>query len=140
MDVEINLIAVGLATVSSFVVGMIWYMPSVLGETWRNLIGMDKKTMDKGPKPRAWVFTVTAAFLQAYVLAYVTYLAFTVLGNSWMESALLTAFWMWTGFQLSLLLTHDSFEQRRLKLTAINAGNQLITLGVMGLIIGLFEL
>ena len=136
MEVEINAWAVVLATVSSFVVGMIWYSPSVFGEMWRKLIKMDKKTMENGPQPSAWVLTVAGAAVQAYVLAHVTYLSYVFFDNSWMSSSLMTALWVWVGFQLSMAITHDSFEQRPIKLTAITAGNQLATLLAMGAIIG----
>lgn len=139
MDVEINLLAVALAIVSSFVVGMIWYTPSVFGETWRKLIKMDKATMQNGPEMSAWVRTVVGAGLQAYILAHVTYLSYQFFGNSWMSSALSTALWMWLGFQLSMLLTHDAFEQRSIKLTMLNAGNQLATLLAMALAIGFLK-
>lgn len=137
MEVEVNIWAVLLATVSSFAVGFVWYLPSVFGEQWRKLIKMDKKTMDKGPANSAWVLTVFAALLQAYVLAHVTYLTFSFFsGDSFLSSALTTAGWMWLGFQLTAFITHDSFERRPLRLTAINAGNQLATLLAMGLVIG----
>lgn len=137
MDVEINIFGVLLATVMSFAVGFVWYMPKVFGEEWRTLIKMDKKTMDKGPDTSAWVKTTVGALLQAYVLAHVSYLSFSFFnGASFFESALTSALWMWVGFQLSVFLTHDSFEQRPLKLTILNAGNQLATLVAMGLAIG----
>jgi hypothetical protein len=139
MNVEINVWAVLIATIASFIVGMIWYAPGIYGETWRKLIKMDKDKMKKGPGGQAWILTLFGALLQAYVLAHVTYLSFKFFEtNSWMSSSLMTAFWMWAGFQLSLLITHDSFEQRPLKLTALNAGNQLATLLSMGFVIGLF--
>ena len=140
MNVEVNFLAIVLAMVSSFVVGAVWYSEGVFGAQWRELIKMHKKTMQKGPGGRAWVLTVVAAFLEAYVLAHVTYLAamfFT--DRSWMNVALTTAFWMWVGFQLSLVLTHDSFERRPLKLTIMTAAHQLVTLLVMGVIVGLFK-
>ncbi len=139
MDVDVNWIGVLLAAVSSFVIGGIWYAPGVFGEMWRKLIGMKKETMKKGPHPSAWILTVLGAFLQAYVLAHVTYLSFTFFDNGWMETALLTSLYMWLGFQLSMILTHDSFEQRPHKLTLLTAGNQLATLLTMGFVLGLFQ-
>ncbi len=136
MEVQINVWAVVLAVVSSFVVGMVWYSKPVFGEMWRKLIKMDEKTMKKGPKSSAWVLTVLAAALQAYVLAHVTYLSASFFGYSWMGASMSTAFWMWAGFQLSMALTHDAFEQRPLKLTMLTAGNQLATLLAMGAVIG----
>ena len=137
MDIEINMWAVVAAALSSFAVGMIWYMPGVFGETWRKLVGLDKKAMKKGPGGRAWLLTVLAAFLQAGVLAHVAYLVYSFdADKSFASASIMAAVAVWAGFQLSLLLTHDSFEQRRLKLTMINATHQLVTLVVMGAIIG----
>ncbi len=137
MDVEINLWGVLLAIVASFAVGFVWYMPGVFGEKWRILIKMDKKTMQKGPDSSAWFKTLLGAGLQAYVLAHVSYLSYVFFsGADYFESTLTTAAWMWLGFQLSAFLTHDSFEQRPLQLTAINAGNQLLTLFAMALVLG----
>ncbi|MCA9328421.1 DUF1761 domain-containing protein [Candidatus Saccharibacteria bacterium] len=137
MDVEINVWAVLAATVASFIVGMVWYAPQVFGERWRKLIKMDAKTMKKGPGTQAWVLTVVGALLQAFVLAHVTYLSSSFFTDySWMGAALSSAFWMWLGFQLSMILTHDSFEQRPMALTVLTAGNQLATLLAMGLVIG----
>ena len=137
MEVEVNIWAVLLATLMSFVVGFVWYMPGVFGEQWRKLIKMDKKTMDRGPGTSAWIKTAVGALLQAYVLAHVTYLTYSFFnGTSYFESALTTAAWMWLGFQLTAFLTHDSFERRPTRLTAINAGNQLATLFAMAIVIG----
>ena len=43
MNVDINLWAVLLAAVSSMIVGSIWYMPAVFGNTWMKLTGTEMK-------------------------------------------------------------------------------------------------
>ncbi len=138
MEIGVNWLAVSLATISSFAVGVIWYSKAVFGKKWMELSGVTEKMVNKGPGGRAWILTILGALLQAYVLYHVTYLSnYFYTGLSWFQSALTSAVFMWLGFQLSLLLTHDSFEQRPLKLTLLNAGNQLATLLIMGLIIGI---
>ncbi len=138
MEIGVNWAAVGLATVSSFLVGFIWYAKPVFGGAWMKLTGLTEKQLKEGPGGRAWVITTVAAFLEAYVLYHVTYLSdYFYTDASWLQSALTSAIFMWLGFQLSMIFTHDSFEQRRIKLSLINAGHQLTTLLVMGLIIGL---
>lgn len=138
MEIGVNWAAVGLAMLASFIVGSLWYSPLLFMEQWRKLVGLSKEDIKKGPGGRGWFFTVLAAFLQAYVLYHVTYLSdFFYTDFSWFQAAMASAFFMWLGFQLSMILTHDSFEQRRLKLSAMTAGNQLVTLLAMGLAIGL---
>ncbi len=135
----INWVGVGLGVVASFFVGYIWYHPLVFGEEWRKLIKMDKKTMQKGPDSKGWFFATFAAFFQSYITAHVTYLSFKFFNDSWMVSAVQTAFWLWLGLQLSTLITMHTFEQRPYRLTLINAGNQLATMLLIGLLIGLFQ-
>jgi hypothetical protein len=139
MDVQIEILAVVLATISSFVVGFVWYAAPVFGNTWMKLVGLKESDIKMGPGTSAWFRTVLAAALQAFVLAHVTYLSYSFFDYSWMEAALSTAFWLWLGFQLSMVMTHDAFEQRPLKLTMLNAAHQLATLLVMGIVIGLFK-
>lgn len=136
MNVEVNAWAVLGAFVASMVVGSFWYSKSVFGRTWMKMVGLDDKKMKEGAfKP--FIKMVPAALLQAYVLAHVTFIFANFYKDySWMETSLISAFWMWAGFQLTAFMTHDAFEQRPTKLTVINVFNQLATLLAMGLVIG----
>lgn len=137
MNVEINYIAVVVAMVSSMVVGAVWYSMGIFGSTWAKLAKVDMTDKNRDlVKPM--VTTIVVSFLTAYVLAHVTYLSNHFFGNSFLQDALSTAFWVWLGFTAARFITHDAFEGRPTKLTVINIGNELVTLMVMGLIIGLF--
>jgi hypothetical protein len=107
--VEINVWAVILATLSSMVIGMIWY---------------------------AIVGAIVLAVLTAYILAHVTYISSYFFQVSFMESALNTAFWLWLGIAMPTIVTHGLFEKRRKKLMAMTSVHTLITFLAMGLIIG----
>ncbi len=135
MEVQVNMYAVLLATLSSFVVGFVWYAKPVFGNAWMKLVKMDDKKQKDG-MAKAMVFALVTSFLMAYVLAHVTYLANSFFHNSYMSDALQTAFWLWLGISATTIVMHDAFEQRPMKLTAMNLGNQLATLLAMGFIIG----
>lgn len=137
MGVQINWLAVGLATLSSFVVGMIWYAKPVFGNTWMKLVDMTDEKQKKGMM-RAMCRSLVASFLTAFVLAHVVYLAnqFYKADHSFFYNAMMTAGWLWLGFAAATIVRHDSFEQRRSKLTLINLGSSLVTILVMGAIIG----
>jgi cation transport ATPase len=143
MSVEINWLAVLLATVSSMFVGGFWYGDAGFGKPWRKLLGTDKIKMTPEMK-REFNMSLVKAFLtaglMAYVLAHVIYLSHSFYLNSWLQDSLTTALWMWLGFQLTRTIMRDAFELRRKKLTLINTGNDLATIMVMGLIIGLFKI
>lgn len=137
MDVQVNLLAVVLAMVSSLVIGSIWYARGVFGNTWIKLakIDMDK---DKGSVFKPIAVTVIVSLVTAYVLAHVAYLSNQFFHNSFLQDSLTTAFWMWLGFVAARFITHDAFEGRPAKLTLLNLSNELVTLMAMGLVIGLF--
>jgi hypothetical protein len=137
MGVEVNYLAVVLAMLSSMVVGSIWYARPVFGNTWIKLakINMNKKG------PSVWVpiaVTAVVSLLTAYVLAHVAFLSHEFFDNSFLQDSLSTAFWLWLGLTAARFVTHDAFEGRPWKLTLLNCAHELVTILLMGLIIGLF--
>jgi len=136
MDVDISWLAVVLAAVSSMVVGMVWYARSLFGNAWISLAKLDKRVLEKA-NGTALIVAFISSLVMAYVLAHVTFLSHAYFDNSFLQDAVTTAFWMWLGFVGLRVLMHDAFEGRRKKLTMINAGNELVTIMIMGLIIGL---
>ena len=124
------------ADLSSMVVGMIYYAKPVFGDAWQKMVKLDEAKMKQGMGP-AMTKSIIASLVTAYVLAHVTYLSSVYfVDGTFMSAALTTAFWLWLGISATTIVVHDAFEQRPMKLTAMNAGNQLFTLLAMGLIIG----
>jgi len=138
MNVEVNWLAVVLASASSMVVGSIWYARGVFGNTWAKMVGLDDEKMKKGAA-KAIGITIVCSFITAYVLAHVAYLSNQFFKHSFLQDTLMTAFWVWLGFTATRFITHDVFEQRRKKLTVLALGNELVTIMVMALIIGLLK-
>jgi hypothetical protein len=138
MDVQVNYLAVFLAAVSSMVVGSIWYIPQVFGKQWAKLAKVNLKDMGANPV-KAYGLTFVASLITAFVLAHVSYLANRFFGNSFMMDAVSTAFWVWLGFTATRILVHDLFENRSNKLTVLNATHELVTLLVMGVVLGIFK-
>jgi ABC-type Fe3+ transport system permease subunit len=135
-DVDINYLAVVLAMLSSMVVGSIWYAKGVFGDIWAKLVGLKDEDMKQGAG-KAMGITLVVSLITAYVLAHVSFLSNSYFGNSFLQDSLTTAFWVWLGFVAARIITHDAFEQRRMKLTALTLGNEFVTIMVMGLVIGL---
>jgi hypothetical protein len=138
MEVPVNYLAVVLAMLSSLVVGSIWYARPVFGNTWMKLAKIDPDK-DGGSVFKPIAITMVVSLITAYVLAHVSYLSHSFFNNSFLQDALTTAFWMWLGFIAARFMTHDAFEGRPMKLTAINLANEFVTLMVMGLVIGLMN-
>lgn len=136
MNVDVNMLAVLLAAVSSMVVGSIWYSKGVFGTAWAKMAGIDEKKA-KTDAGMALCGMFVLALAMAYVLAHVTYLSFNFFTDkSFMYSAIGSGFWLWLGFVLPVTASQSLFDQKRKKLSAIHAGNWLVTLLVMGWVIG----
>lgn len=136
MEVAINWWGVIFATLSSMIVGSVWYSKSVFGKSWMKLIGKNDKDLAKIDATKPIIITIIVSFITAYVLAHVMFLSQRFFGNSFFEAALSTAFWMWLGFTATRIITHDVFEGRPMKLTWLTISHELVTLLVMGIFIG----
>lgn len=137
MDVMINYWAVLFAAMSSMVVGTIWYGP-LLGKQWMKLSGVDKVPQNKRLSMNVYFASLfVLSLVMAYVIAHVAYMAHSFFNNSFLQDSTLTALWLWLGVALTRTVAIDFSEARAREVTLINVGNQLVTMLVMGLIIGL---
>lgn len=134
---EINIWAVLLATVSSMVVGSVWYTPKVFGNYWMKLA---KVTPSGDPKDavKPILITLVVSFVSALVLAGSAAISQHFYGGNFLVNTLVTAVILWAGFTAARFITHDAFDGRPAALTVLNCAHELVTLVVMGLIIGLF--
>jgi len=137
MDVQVNLWAVFLAMASSMVVGSIWYAQGVFGKTWAKLAKINLSKNKDANAAGPIIITTVVSLVTAYVLAHLTFIANHFFDQSFLTSALTTAFWVWAGFTAARFMTHDAFESRPFKLTFLNIAHEFVTLMLMGLVIGL---
>jgi hypothetical protein len=138
MEVDVNYLAVFLAAVASMAVGATWYTPKVFGNYWMKVakVKMDRK-MAASESAVMYGITFLGSLAMAYVLAHVTFLSNDFFGGSFLASAFSTAFWVWLGFIAFRFKVHDMFEGRPAGLTRLTIANELATIMVMALIIGL---
>lgn len=134
---EVNIWAVLLATVSSMVVGSIWYAEAVFGKYWMKAVGHDAESMKSGSTAPI-VVTVIVSFITAWVLAGAAAIAQNFYHGNFLTNTLLTTLILWAGFTAARFITHDAFDRRPPGLTVLNVAHELVTLLVMALIIGLF--
>lgn len=141
MEVHVNYLAVLLAALSSMVVGSLWYMPAGFGRLWMKYTGVKPDRAGMTLSKMAWMYgsVFIASVIMAFVLAHVSYLSNQFFHNTFLQDALATAFWLWLGFTAARIYVHDTFEDRRKKLTLLNSAHELVTALVMALIIGLLH-
>ncbi|WP_125130144.1 DUF1761 domain-containing protein [Microbacterium sp. 10M-3C3] len=134
---EINYWAVLLATVSTMVIGSIWYAPPVFGNRWMRLAKIEASGSAAtaiGPI----IVTVIVSFVTAWVLAGATAIAWHFYGGGYVGNAVVTGLVLWAGFTAARFITHDAFEGRPVGLTVLNVAHELVTVLVMALIIGIW--
>ncbi|MEO6200089.1 MAG: DUF1761 domain-containing protein [Cryobacterium sp.] len=134
---EINIWAVLLATASSMVIGSIWYAKRVFGAYWMGAVGHTEETM-KGGGAGPIIVTVFVSFITAWVLAGTAAIVQNFYHGNFLANAVLTAVILWAGFTAARMITHDAFDRRPRGLTVLNIAHELVTVVIMGLIIGLF--
>lgn len=135
--VDINYLAVLVAAIASFVIGMLWYSQSLFGKAWMKLSGVSEKKI-KEAHSKGMGKTLSTAFISTLVLSYVlAYFVDLVGATTWLQAVQL-AFWAWLGFFATTLLGSVLWEGRPWKLYLINIGHYLVSLIVMSLILALW--
>ncbi|MGM7698367.1 DUF1761 domain-containing protein [Microbacterium sp. A84] len=134
---EINYWAVLLAMLSSMIVGSIWYTPKVFGTRWARLANVD---ISGSAKSAVWpiITTVLVSFVTAWVLAGASAIAWHFYEGSFFSAAVVTSILLWAGFTAARFITHDAFEGRPTQLTTLNIAHELVTLGIMAVLIGVW--
>jgi len=133
----INYIAVVLATLSSMVVGSIWYTPKVFGNYWMKKAGVTPSGNAKDAV-RPILVTLVVSFITAWVLAGAVWISYSFSGGSFLVNSMLTASILWAGFTAARFITHDQFDTRPVGLTVLNSAHELVTVLVMAVIIGVW--
>ena len=134
---EINYWAVLLATLSSMVVGSIWYTPRVFGRYWMKAANVTPSGNSRDAI-RPILLTLVVSFVTAWVLAGATYLSWDFYGGSFFVNALLTGIILWAGFTAARFITHDAFDGRPTGLTVLNVAHEFVTIVIMAIIIGVW--
>ncbi len=134
---EINFWGVLVATLSSMVVGSVWYTPKAFGKYWMRTAKVTPGGEAKDAV-RPILITLVVSFITAWVLAGSAAISQHFYGGNFLANTLITAVILWAGFTAARFITHDAFEARPVGLTVLNCAHELVTLVVMALFIGLF--
>ncbi len=134
---QINYLAIGIATIAQFIIGAIWYMP-LFGKLWGKIHGFDavspeaQKEMQKKMMPllvMQFIVTLVTTVVLAIFIAY--------LPANWNAYALAGFFWI--GFvvptQISAILFGGTKPEWFVTKAMIMAGGSLLCLETAALII-----
>jgi len=127
----VNWVAVIGATVAGIAIGFIWYAPPVLGRRWARASGVELPQPGQ-TQPTTYLAAVVTALVTAYVLAVLS----GALGAATLGEGAVVGAVVWLGFVAPYLASGVFFERRSPEWWAINAGQAVVSLVVMGAIIG----
>lgn len=134
IQADLNYWAILVSAVVAFAIGSVWYLPKVFGNTWMILIGKTEMDVKMGLNRMMFVKTFVASLVMMYILAhFVDYAAATTVGQG-----AATGIWLWLGFVATTIFTNSLYENRPLKLWAINAVYHLVVLIITGAILAVW--
>lgn len=130
----LNWWAVLVAALIRMAVGFAWYSPPLLLKPWQAVTGVTPESMRAG-LGKAMVIDIIGSLIMAFALANIIVASGI---TDWLNGAI-AGFWVWLGFQATLMVSLWGYENRPLKLIAINLGNNLIALVLMGALLAVWR-
>src|SRR3989338_6227289 len=131
--IEVTFLPVLFRSITSVVIGFVWYHPKVFGSMWMQLANLTPESVEKGKRlmPIMAFFGLLASMLTAYVMNYfaIAWVVYDVIG------AIELGFWCWAGFVATTMLGTVLWEQKSFKLYLINASYSLVSFIAMAIVL-----
>lgn len=139
MDISmLNIWAILVATLSTFVVGWLWYGP-LFGKAWISATGLSEEQLQQGNMAKifglAFIFELIMAFNLAMFLTGSPEAAEQMNYQMGAFYGFLTGF----GWVFFALAVNSLYEQKSWNYILINGGYWTVTFTIMGLIIGAWK-
>lgn len=129
----LNIWAVLVAALSTFLIGGLWYSPAVFGKAWMRENGFTEESLKGSNMAKIFGLTFCLALIAAINLAM-------FLGpEDQPEMGALWGFAAGFGWVATFIGTHYLFERKSFTLFLINAGYSVIALTVMGVILAAWK-
>src|SRR3989442_2707794 len=135
--VHVNYLAVLVAAVAVFVLGWLWYSPLLFYKPWMRLRGMDPAAAMANAKMPGGKLLIE--FARCLVLAYVIARFVALLGVSTWLGAVHFRLSLWIRFPVILLPGSVLWENIPWKVAAIHAGDWLVKLLVIPIIVSVWR-
>ncbi len=132
---NINFLAVIAATLSTFLVGWLWYGP-LFGKTWMNAVGLSEEQLQQGNMAKTFGLAFVFEFIMALNLAMFLTGSPEALAQASVGTGAFYGFLTGFGWIFFALAVNSLYEQKSWKYIFINGGYWTVALTIMGLIIG----
>lgn len=130
---RINYLAVITAAVAAFVTSTVWYI--VFGKELANVSPAFAETLARKPQPLKMLVVIGVGFVIAWVLEY---LVVRLDITSWTGAAQLGVL-LWLGLSATQWASSIVWEKVPVKMAAIHAGDWLVKLLVISVILGVWR-
>ena len=130
---QVNYWAILVSALSTFLIGGIWYSPALFGKAWMRENGFTEESMKNSIMMKIFGLSFILALIAAINLAM-------FLGNSRsIGEGAFSGFLAGFGWVATFIGTHYLFERKSFTLFLINAGYSIVSLTVMGVILGAWK-
>jgi hypothetical protein len=137
-NIEVNYLAILVAAVVSFVIGMLWYSPILFGNAWMKASGITKKDIEKSKKKGMGKQMITA-FISSLVMAYVLAIFVKLSSAASFIHGVKVGFWLWLGFVATIALGSILWEGKPFKYYLINVSYWLVNVAIMAGILAVWR-
>ena len=133
LGVPINLLAVLVAAIATFVLGGLWYSPLLFGKVWVRAHGYTPEKMEamRAGVGRSYAVSFLCYLVMATVMALLIGATDTVTALGGVRLGAVC----WLGFAATIGLTANLFSDKPLATYLLDAGYQLVYLTVMAAIL-----
>ena len=139
MDLDlgsINYLAVVVAIVINMAAGAAWYSPLLFAKPWMAANGLTEESIrEAGSATRGYVVAVIASIVIAFAIALFAQAS----GADTPVEGLILGLAAGLGFVATTFAANYIFESKPLKLYLINAGYPVVSLALIGLLIGAWQ-
>ena len=126
----VNYLAILVVTLIAYVFGMVWYSPSLFGNQWMKLSGINKaqakKSKKKGMLGKSLV-SLVASFVTAWILSVLV----TLFEATTFLNGLVVGLCVWLGFIATTTLSSVLWEGKPFNLWVLNNSHSLISIALM---------
>jgi len=132
---EIHYLSVVVAAVAAFVMSSLWY--TAFGKARMDLLDQDPQATADMRKVPGW--KKATELVRELIIAYVVARFVVLLGVVEWKAAVQLGVWLWFGFVFMILVGSVVWDNVPWKLAAIHAGDWLVKLPLMAVILGVWR-
>ena len=135
---NVNILAVLVAALLTFVLGAFWYSPVLFARQWMAAQGYTPEKLQEMKKrgaTRAYVVSVLCYVVMAYVLSLLA----SYTNSTTLAQGLWLGFLSWLGFAATIGLAANMFSEKAIAAWVIDAGYQLAYLLIMGALLSVWR-